>query len=127
MHIYIPVRKITYAQARNFSETLGEAIHKLVPKISTLNVSVSSRGTKLFIDPSQNDYADTLASAYSVRPHTIPSVSAPLDWKEVKKGLDPAVFTVDTMLKRLRSKGDLFKEVLSEAIANKNLLQLKKW
>jgi len=31
------------------------------------------------------------------------------------------------MLKRLRAKGDLFKEVLSETIANKNILQLKKW
>jgi bifunctional non-homologous end joining protein LigD len=126
MHIYIPVRDISFPQARNYSERMGELIHKLVPKISTTNVSVNSRGTKLFIDPSQNDYADTLASAYSVRPHTVPTISTPIDWKEVRKELDPAAFTMDTIVKRLRSKGDLFKDVLSESIAHKNVLQLKK-
>jgi bifunctional non-homologous end joining protein LigD len=126
MHIYIPVRGISYPQARIYSEQLGAEIHRLVPRISTTNVSINSRGKKLFIDPSQNDYADTLACPYSVRPHRVPTVSAPLDWKEVKKGLDPADFNIDTMTKRLRSKGDLFKDVLSESIARKNLAQLKK-
>jgi bifunctional non-homologous end joining protein LigD len=126
MHIFIPVRGIAFPQARNISEALGEQIHKLVPKISTTNVSVSSRGTKLFIDPSQNDYADTLASAYSVRPHTIPTVSTPLDWKEIKPGLDPAMFTINTVLNRIAKKSDLFNDSLSEAIAKKNSLILKK-
>ena len=42
-----------------------------------------------FPDPSQNDEADTIASAYSVRPFHIPTVSTPMEWKEVKPGLDP--------------------------------------
>jgi bifunctional non-homologous end joining protein LigD len=83
MHIYIPVTGITYEQGRNYSEQLGAQIHAIVKNISTLNISLSSRKNKVFIDPSQNDYADTLAAAYSVRPNHKPTVSTPLEWKEI--------------------------------------------
>jgi bifunctional non-homologous end joining protein LigD len=105
---------------------LGRMIHKIVPGITTINISSSSRGNKLFIDPSQNDYSDTLAVAYSVRPYPVPTVSAPLDWKEVKTGLDPAIFTMDSMLKRVRAKGDLFRGALDSRVAEKNSFALQK-
>jgi len=84
------------------------------------------RKNKVFIDPSQNDYADTLAAAYSVRPNRIPTVSTPLDWKEVKSGLDPKAFTIDTIGRRLAKKGDLFKAVLDKKIAVANSKMLNK-
>jgi bifunctional non-homologous end joining protein LigD len=124
LHIYIPVSGFNFQQARNISEKLGEQIQKLVPKISTQQISISLRGNKVFIDPSQNDYADTLASVYSVRPHKIPAVSAPLEWKEIKAGLHPSAFTIDTMLKRIKKKGDLFRGVLDPVIAKKNSVNL---
>jgi bifunctional non-homologous end joining protein LigD len=126
IHIYIPITDFSFAEARNCSELLGKEIHTLVPDITTLNVSINSRGNKLFIDPSQNDYADTLACAYSARPHKIPSVSTPLEWKEIRKGLDPSAFTIDSIGKRVRSKGDLFESSLDSKVAKKNLSALKK-
>jgi bifunctional non-homologous end joining protein LigD len=126
IHIYIPVAGFSFGEARRYSEWLGRKIHELVPSITTTNVSISSRGDRLFIDPSQNDYADTLAAAYSVRPHRIPSVSTPLDWKEVRPGLDPALFTIDTIPKRLEKKGDLFIDVMDEKIRAKNSRLLRK-
>ena len=112
IHIYLPVSGIDNAGARRYSELLGKEIHQLVPKISTIQISKDLRGNKVLIDPSQNDYADTLASAYSVRPYHIPTVSTPLEWKEVKKGLDPSKFTIQTIHGRIKKKGDLFIEVL---------------
>jgi bifunctional non-homologous end joining protein LigD len=126
LHIYVPIEGIGFEQARNYSEMLGREIQKMVPKISTVNVSINSRGNKVFIDPSQNDYADTLAAAYSVRPHKVPGVSTPLEWKEIKSGLDPKAFTIDTVLNRIKKKGDLFKDVLDRKIARGNALQSKK-
>ena len=120
LHIYVPVTGIDFSQARHFSEQIGGEIHELVKSISTVNVSISARQNKVFIDPSQNDYADTLAAAYSVRPHHGPTVSTPLEWKELKPGLDPAAFTIATIGKRLRRKGDLFAGTLDPAIAKKN-------
>ena len=94
IHIYIPCSGFTFPEARRLSETLGRKIHQFVPEITTTEVSIKKRGTKLFIDPSQNDEADTLAAAYSVRPYRIPTVSTPLEWKEIKTGLDPHAFTI---------------------------------
>jgi bifunctional non-homologous end joining protein LigD len=126
MHIYLPVTGIDFPAARHYSELLGEEIHHLVPKISTTHVSVGLRGNKVFIDPSQNDYADTLAAPYSARPYHLPTVSTPLDWKEVKPGLEPKNFTIDTMIDRIKQKGDLFKAVLSKKLAIANLKILSK-
>jgi bifunctional non-homologous end joining protein LigD len=127
LHIYIPVSGISYQQARDISEKLGAEIQRLVPKISTQNVSINSRGNKVFIDPSQNDYADTLAAPYSVRPNKIPTVSAPLDWKEIKSGLDPNIFTIETIMKRIKAKGELFKAVFDKKIIQGNLKSVKQF
>jgi bifunctional non-homologous end joining protein LigD len=126
IHIYIPVVGMNFAEARSCSELLGQKIYEMVPKISTLNVNINSRGNKLFIDYSQNDYADTLACVYSVRPSKIPTVSTPLDWKEIRTGLTPEAFTIDTILERIKRKGELFRDVLNKTPAKKNATILKK-
>jgi len=126
LHIYIPITGIDFAAARNYSEKLGAEIDELTSSISTTQVSISLRGDKVFIDPSQNDYADTLAAPYSARPHRLPTVSTPLDWKEVKPGLDPTQFTIDTMMARIKKKGDLFKGVLDKNNQHKNSKAIKK-
>lgn len=84
------------------------------------------RGTKLFVDPSQNDYADTLACVYSVRPYKHPQVSMPLEWKEVKDKLDPAKFTMDSTPERLEKKGDIFKDLHNAKIKIANTKVLKR-
>jgi bifunctional non-homologous end joining protein LigD len=40
-------------------------------------------------------------------------VSAPLRWDEVNENLDPAAFTMDVVLQRVRDLGDLFAGVLT--------------
>jgi bifunctional non-homologous end joining protein LigD len=115
----------TYNPVRLLGERLCKMIHELVPAISTINVSKSSRGDKVFVDFSQNDYADTIASAYSARPHRKPTVSTPLDWKEVKKGLSPNDFTILNIEARVQKKGDLFLGLYDKRIATKNSKVLK--
>jgi bifunctional non-homologous end joining protein LigD len=126
MHIYLPVSGIDNAGARRFSELLGKEIHGLVPSISTVQISKDLRGNKVLIDPSQNDYADTLACAYSVRPYHIPTISTPLEWKEVKKGLNPAKFTIETIHGRIEKKGELFKDILDLKNKQHNYKMLSK-
>lgn len=126
IHIYIPVTGIDFPQARSISEQLGEEIQALVPKISTTTVSINQRGNKVFIDPSQNDYADTLAAPYSARPNHIPTVSTPLDWKEVKLSLSADSFTIETIPERIKKKGDLFEDSLNPLVQNKNYKALQK-
>ncbi|HVS79075.1 MAG TPA: hypothetical protein VHD84_02180, partial [Candidatus Saccharimonadales bacterium] len=57
-----------------------------------------------------------LAAPYSVRPTAEATVSAPLHWDEVKKGLEPQDFTLANIGRRLQKTGDLWRPVLGEGI-----------
>jgi bifunctional non-homologous end joining protein LigD len=126
IHLFLPCQGFTFPQARTLAQKLCRQIADEVPDIATTEVTIEHRGSKLFVDPSQNDYADTLAAAYSVRPYKHPTVSTPLDWKEVKDKLDPGKFTMDTLPERLEKKGDLFKDLLDEKIRTANTKALLK-
>jgi bifunctional non-homologous end joining protein LigD len=107
IHLYLPCQGFSFPQARIIAEHLCSEIHQLVPRITTTEMSISKRGDKLYIDPNQNDEADTVAAPYCVRPNKIPTVSTPLEWKEINDGLDPSQFTMHNIHKRLEKKGDL--------------------
>jgi bifunctional non-homologous end joining protein LigD len=64
----------------------------------------------------QNRTQATLAAPYSLRPKPGATVSAPLYWEEVKKGLKPSQFTLLNMPARLQKEGDIFKGVLNKGI-----------
>ena len=55
----------------------------------------------------------TIASAYSVRPLPGPPVATPLNWDELKPGLDPTSFTMTAVLDRIAEFGDLHKPLLT--------------
>jgi bifunctional non-homologous end joining protein LigD len=56
----------------------------------------------------------SVVATYSVRPHLGATVSAPLDWAEVKRGkITIQDFTIANMRKRIEKKGDLFGSVLT--------------
>jgi bifunctional non-homologous end joining protein LigD len=127
IHIYVPCVGFKFKDARRIAGgILANEMHALTPKISTLNFDKNLRGNKVYIDTGQNDYADTLAAPYSIRPYHEPTVSTPLQWKEVKHGLDRFSFNINTIQKRLEEKGDLFRDVLSPAQARKNSAILKR-
>src|SRR5665213_2426211 len=125
LHLLIPCVGISFGDSRKIAETLCLEIYKLVPQITTTNVSVNSRGNLLYIDPNQNDYADRVAAAYCVRAYHLPSVSTPLEWKEVNPKLNLFDFTIKTIPERLRKKGDLFKNILDEKVRMANSKILK--
>ena len=133
LHIFIPCAGIKFGEekvkgeARTIAENICEQIHQMVPSITTLNVSTTSRGDKLYVDPSQNDFADTLASAYSCRPYHIPTVSAPLQWKEIKKGLHPSDFTIKNIAQRLDKKHDIWIDFFDERSRHSNAKILKRF
>ena len=108
------------------AEGICREIHKRVPMFTTLEVSVDKRGNRLFVDFSQNDEADTLAAAYSVRPAKQPSVSTPIEWEELDLKLKPSDFTIDNIPARLQEKGDLWENLHAPKIKTKNSKLLQK-
>lgn len=117
LHIYIPMHaKYPYEKVRQFSEFIVQLVHQRVPDITSLERSPAKRKDKIYLDWLQNRTGQTLAAPYSVRPVEGACVSAPLEWKEVKKGLRPEKFTIKTIHKRLKEKGDLWKGILDDSV-----------
>jgi bifunctional non-homologous end joining protein LigD len=79
----------------------------------------------VFVDYSQNDYADRVAAAYCCRANYLPTVSAPLEWKEVNQKLSPENFTVHNMMDRVYKKGDLWDGLFDEKMKKRNTSILK--
>lgn len=128
LHVYIPFnKKHTYDESRDFAHILASMVTERLPKTTTLERSLNKRKkNKIYVDYLQNREGQTLASAYSVRPKPGATVSAPLEWKEVKHGLQIRDFTIHNMLDRVENKGDLFKGVLGKGIdMNKTLAKME--
>lgn len=118
IHIYVPLgAKYTYEQAKDFAHLVAINAQAQLPDFTSLERSLSKRGkNNIYIDYLQNRKGQTLSCAYSLRPKPGATVSTPLEWKEVKKGLHPTDFTLKNIQKRIEKKGDLFKGTLLKGI-----------
>ena len=117
MHIYIPLgAKYSYEQSQMFANLVVNIVHQQIPEFTTLERIVKNRNGKMYLDFLQNRPGATIASPYSVRPKKGATVSMPLHWDEVKKGLKTEDFTILNSIDRLRKVGDLFKGVLGKGI-----------
>lgn len=118
MHVYFPCkRRYNYETVRDFAEVIATLVTEHLPDFTSVERSLKKRKkTEIYIDFLQNSRGQTLASAYSARPKPGATVSTPLEWKEVKKGLHPSMFTIKNIGKRVDKKGDLFKGVLGKSI-----------
>ena len=68
---------------------------------------------RVLVDYNQNAWGRTLASIYSVRPTSVASVSTPVTWIEVDKGITIADFRLDNVRERIAKVGDLWKGLAS--------------
>jgi len=117
MHIYIPlVPKFTYDECQLFGRWIATQVQERLPDITSIERIVKKRHGKLYVDFLQNRPGATLAAPYSARPKPGATVSMPLHWEEVKKGLKLKDFTIKNAMERIKKEGDIFKAVLSEGI-----------
>jgi bifunctional non-homologous end joining protein LigD len=117
LHIAIPLgAKYNFDQSKHFAELIANIVHQRLPKITTLERSLSKRKARIYIDCYQNNYAQTVAAPYSVRARIGAPVSTPLKWSEVKEGLDPKKYTIKTIPARVKKMGDLYFPVLGKGI-----------
>ena len=124
MHIYIPLKEgYTYEDSKEFGRKLAKAIHKEVPKFTTIERYKEKRDEKLYIDFLQNRPQATVAAPYSLRPKPGATISMPLHWDEVRKGLKIKDFHIKNGIGRIDESGDLFKGVLKGGIDIKEVEQ----
>lgn len=117
IHIYIPLgAKYTYEQSKEFTRIIATLIQREIPAYTSIERMVKSRKGKMYIDFLQNRPQATIAAPYSLRPKPGATVSMPLHWDEVKKGLKMSDFTIFNAIERIKNEGDIFKPVLGKGI-----------
>jgi bifunctional non-homologous end joining protein LigD len=117
IHIYIPLAaKYDYDQSQLFAKIIVSIVNKQIPDFTSLERMIANRKGKMYLDFLQNRPGATIAGPYSLRPKPGATVSTPLHWDEVKKGLKMEDFNIRNAVERVRSEGDLFKGVLGKGI-----------
>ena len=110
-HIVIPIlRECTYRVTREFAHIIG----KHLTKETDLVVSEfydTKKPSKVFMDYTQNSHGKTMVIPYGLRATPKATVSAPLEWREVKKGLKAEAFNLFSVVKR---KNDPWEGILGK-------------
>ncbi len=113
VHVFLPIQRgYTYEQTRAFARTLAHHLEQSSPDVVTTEWAVDKRRGKVFVDFNQNIAGKTLASAYSVRAVPEGTVSTPVTWEELARGVDPLAFTPGEVVKRLAARGDPWHDLL---------------
>jgi bifunctional non-homologous end joining protein LigD len=114
LHIYVPiVRGPDQKDAWTFAKALAVELARRHPKLLTAEYKVAKRPKgRVLVDYNQNAWGRTLASIYSVRPRPGATVSTPVTWTEVERGVRIEDFRVDNVRARVARLGDLWKPLL---------------
>lgn len=114
IHIYVPIaRGPTQKQVWGFAKEVALTLAAHRPKLVTAEYRVSKRpADRVLVDYNQNAWGRTLASVYSVRPRARPTVSTPVTWKEIERGVETDDFDIANVPARIRRRGDLWAPLL---------------
>ncbi len=115
LHVYVPiVRGPEQKQVWTFAKALAHELAIRHPSLITSEYRVAKRPHgRVLVDYNQNRWGSTLASVYSPRPRPEATVSTPVTWKEIDKGVRIEDFTIRNVPARVAKVGDLWKPLLS--------------
>jgi bifunctional non-homologous end joining protein LigD len=114
LHIYVPiVRGPEQKQVWTFAKALAHELAARNAALITAEYRVAKRPPgRVLVDYNQNRWGSTLASIYSVRPRPEATVSTPVTWQEVQRGIRIEDFTTRNVPGRVAKLGDLWKPLL---------------
>jgi bifunctional non-homologous end joining protein LigD len=99
LHIILPIiQGYTFKQTREFVQRISKYLAKQTQLIAAER-SKSNTSGKVYIDYVQNSHGRTMICPYSLRATPLATVSTPLEWIEVKKGLNPEEFNLYSVVK----------------------------
>jgi bifunctional non-homologous end joining protein LigD len=110
LHIVLPLPpKTAHGTAAALAERIAERIVEAHPERATIERSIKARPARtIYVDAQQNSEGKSVVAAYSVRERPRATVSAPLEWRELRGTLRLESFTIESMPARLRKVGDLW-------------------
>jgi bifunctional non-homologous end joining protein LigD len=114
VHVYVPiVRGPTQKEVWTFTKIVAFELARRHPRLITAEYRKAHRPRgHVLVDYNQNAWGRTLASVYSIRPQPRASVSTPVTWAEVERGIAIDDFRIDNVPARLAKLGDLWSPLL---------------
>jgi bifunctional non-homologous end joining protein LigD len=99
LHVVTPIeaKGIDWKLAKAFAMNLCSAMAADAPNRYLINMAKAQRSGRIFLDYLRNDRMATAVAPLSPRGRPGAPVSMPLQWTQVKKGLDPSKYTVRTV------------------------------
>jgi bifunctional non-homologous end joining protein LigD len=100
LHVVTPFdagKSIGWPEAKAIAREICARMAADSPDKYLVNMSKAKRRGKIFLDYLRNDRVSTAVAPLSPRARPGATVSMPLEWSAVKKGLDPKRFTVRTV------------------------------
>ena len=100
LHIVVPLRTgYRFGDVREFAHRIGKNVAKDTPHVVSEFPRSRDPGT-IFVDYLQNAQGKTMAAPYSLRGTPAATVSMPLTWDELKKGLRAEDFNIKTVISK---------------------------
>jgi bifunctional non-homologous end joining protein LigD len=108
IHIYVPLKpRYDYRKIAEVAMALANEVARRAPKIATTQRSLAKRQKRqVYVDAMQNARGKTIASVFSARAKPGATVSMPLTWKQVEKGVKISDFTIRNAAGLLGKSGD---------------------
>ncbi|MBH0230356.1 DNA ligase D [Halobacillus yeomjeoni] len=107
MQVHIPIAEgsMSYEETRRFTAAITSLLIKEKPDYFTVERLKKKRGNRLYLDYVQHGEKKTIIAPYSSRATKKATVATPLYWSEIKQGLDPETFTLESIKKRIEMLG----------------------
>lgn len=107
LHVVVPLtddrKSPDWDTAKTFAREICRRVAEDEPALYVIKMSKAERTGRIFLDYLRNDRTATAVAPLSSRARPGATVSMPIEWTQVKAGLDPTKFTVRTapaLLKR---------------------------
>ena len=100
LHVVVPLKPgktaLNWPTAQAFAREVCVRMAADSPGKYLINMSKAQRGGKIFLDYLRNDRTSTAVAPLSPRSRAGATVSMPVAWTQVRKGLDPKRYTIRT-------------------------------
>lgn len=99
IHIYLPLKpKHGYGTIAAVAEAVAGEVAQRAPKIATTQRSLAKRQKQqVYVDAMQNARGKSIAAVFSARARPGATVSMPLTWSQISKGVKISDFTIENV------------------------------